>query len=363
MYDGLAVLDRERPYVDYKLAANGIDWFDVSGDRVGKRHALPLVARFTNDRWDTTVGVCDRFDTRLDDGALGSFHGSRRVTQFLQWAAPPPLARVTQAERRELRLAVSSRLSEQRLLPLASGVDAAFVALWWLHAFRLFTTPRWLFDCLVDRFGKPLRRFDALAPLNARLKRLAAQRDRLACEPRSATCSTGGCRHYASDFLADSDLFADCCAFLAQGALSTRARAASGSYSSDSAEALASSGSSDDGGDLLRAQQHKRHAVDERHAHDNPAQGQPVRDDAGGDRHGKANGARVAQRAHVRAALGAAAGAATTACRGKSTSCRAAALRASPPAPTHCVVDLPAQLNSSQLAIVLKFECCSLCSR
>jgi hypothetical protein len=59
------------------------DWFDVSGDRVGKRHALPLVARFTNDRWDITVGVCDRFDTRLDD-ALGSFHGSRRVMQFLQ---------------------------------------------------------------------------------------------------------------------------------------------------------------------------------------------------------------------------------------------------------------------------------------
>ena len=85
------------------------DWIEVSGDRVGKRHALPLVARFTNDRWDNTVGVCDRLDTRLDDGALGSFHGSRRVTQFLQWAVPSPLARVTQAERRELRLAVSSR--------------------------------------------------------------------------------------------------------------------------------------------------------------------------------------------------------------------------------------------------------------
>ena len=25
----------------------------------------------------------------FDDGALGSFHGSRRVTQFVQWAAPP----------------------------------------------------------------------------------------------------------------------------------------------------------------------------------------------------------------------------------------------------------------------------------
>jgi hypothetical protein len=63
--DGFAVLDRERPDVDSKLGDNGSDWFDVSGDRVGKRHALPLVARFTNDRWDNTVGVCDRFDTRL----------------------------------------------------------------------------------------------------------------------------------------------------------------------------------------------------------------------------------------------------------------------------------------------------------
>ncbi len=60
-------------------------------------------------------------------------------------------------------------LFEQRLLPLASGVDAAFVALWWLHTFRSFTTPRSLFDCLVDRFGKPLRRFNALAPFDARL--------------------------------------------------------------------------------------------------------------------------------------------------------------------------------------------------
>jgi hypothetical protein len=31
----------------------------------------------------------------------------------------------------------------------------------WLHAFCSFTTPRSLFDCLVDRFGKPLRRFNA----------------------------------------------------------------------------------------------------------------------------------------------------------------------------------------------------------
>ena len=103
----------------------------------------------------------------FDDGALGSFHGSLCVTQFLQWAAPSPLARVTQAERRELRLAVSSvagsepaieggtvrALFEQRLLPLASGVDAAFVALW-LHTVRSFSTPRSLFDCLEKRYAE-----------------------------------------------------------------------------------------------------------------------------------------------------------------------------------------------------------------
>jgi hypothetical protein len=49
----------------------------------------------------------------------------------------------------------------------------------WLHTFRSFTTPRSLFDCLVDRFGKPLRRFNVLALLDARPQRLAAQRDRV----------------------------------------------------------------------------------------------------------------------------------------------------------------------------------------
>jgi hypothetical protein len=38
--DGFAVLDRERPDVDSKL--DDSDWFNVSGDRVGKRHALRL---------------------------------------------------------------------------------------------------------------------------------------------------------------------------------------------------------------------------------------------------------------------------------------------------------------------------------
>jgi hypothetical protein len=46
----------------------------VSSDRIRQRH----VARFTNDCWDNTVGV-----SRLDDSALGSLHGSRRITQLL----------------------------------------------------------------------------------------------------------------------------------------------------------------------------------------------------------------------------------------------------------------------------------------
>jgi hypothetical protein len=33
LFDGFAVLDRERPDVDTKLGGNGSDWYDVSGDR------------------------------------------------------------------------------------------------------------------------------------------------------------------------------------------------------------------------------------------------------------------------------------------------------------------------------------------
>jgi hypothetical protein len=79
-----------------------------------------------------------------------------------------------------------------------------------LHTFHSFTTPRSLSDCLVDRFGKPLRRFNALAPLDERLS--GSQRNAIVSRtsvPRSATCSTPLLRHYASDFLADGELFAD----------------------------------------------------------------------------------------------------------------------------------------------------------
>jgi hypothetical protein len=85
-------------------------------------------------------------------------------------------------------------LFEQRLLPVASGVGAAFVALW-LHTFRSFTTPRSLFDCLVD--------FNALAPLDSRLS--GSQRNANVSRTRTQVCFV-----LASDFLADSELlFAD----------------------------------------------------------------------------------------------------------------------------------------------------------
>ena len=90
LYDGFAVLDRERHDVDSKLGDNDSDWHDVSGDRVGKRHALPLVARFTKTSGTIRLVFAIGSTPSFDDGALSSFHGSRRVTQFLQWAAPLP---------------------------------------------------------------------------------------------------------------------------------------------------------------------------------------------------------------------------------------------------------------------------------
>jgi hypothetical protein len=79
----------------------------------------------------------------------------------------------------------------------------------WLHTFRSFTTPRSLFDCLVDRFGTPLRRFNTLAPLDVHLK--CSQRNAIVSRMRAQVCYViDSCpRHYAIDFLADSELFAD----------------------------------------------------------------------------------------------------------------------------------------------------------
>jgi hypothetical protein len=72
----------------------------------------------------------------------------------------------------------------------------------WLHTFRSFTTPLSLVDYLVDRFDKPLRHFNALAPLDARLS--GSQRNAIVSHTRTQVCYV-----LASDFLADSELFAD----------------------------------------------------------------------------------------------------------------------------------------------------------
>jgi hypothetical protein len=218
-------LDRERHDVDSKLGDNDSDWFDVSGHRVGKRDALPLVARFTNDRWDNTVGVCDRLDTRLDDGTLGSSTARGASRSYCSGPRRPPLTRVTQAERRELRLADSSgadsepaiegdsvcALFEQCLLPLASNVDAAFVAPW-LHAFRSFTTPRSLFAS-ASRCAASTRWRLSTRASEAR----SATRSCRARAPKSATCSTRGCCGTTRATCSPTaSCFADCCAFLAQ---------------------------------------------------------------------------------------------------------------------------------------------------
>jgi hypothetical protein len=204
----------------------------------------------------------------FDDGALGSFHDSRRGTQFLQRATPPRWrasrrpngascaspSRARPAASRRLRAAAVRALFEQRLLPLASGVDAAFVALWWLHSFRSFTMPRSLFDCLVDRFGKPLRRFNALAPLDARLS--GSQRNANVSRTRPgllpARLVAAALRERL--FSPTASCLPTAARFWRRGA-PTRARAAAcrATTAATPPSALASCGSSDDGGDLLRA--------------------------------------------------------------------------------------------------------------
>jgi hypothetical protein len=163
----------------------------------------------------------------------------------------------------------------------------------WLRAFRSFTTPRSFFDCLVDRFCKPLRRFNALVPLDALLS--GSQRNAIVSHTRAQVCyvlDSWLLRHYASDFLADSELFADCCAFLAQGGAPTRARAApcrATTVATPPRRWRAAAAATTAATCCAQAARGRRAARARL-----PAQGQPVRDDAGGDRHGQANGARVA---------------------------------------------------------------------
>jgi hypothetical protein len=84
---------------------------------------------------------------------------------------------------------------------------------------------RSLFDCLVDRFGKPLRRFNVLAPLDARLS--GSQRNVIVSRTRAQVCyvlDSWQLRHYASDFLARQRAVCRLLRFSGAGARSTRAR-------------------------------------------------------------------------------------------------------------------------------------------
>jgi hypothetical protein len=135
--DGFAVLDRERSPMSTSWAANGSDWFDVSGD------ASANVTRFRLSRASPTTAGTIRLvsaigstpDSSTARSAASTARGASR--SFWQWASLSPLARVTGRAARAaphrlepIESGSVRALFERRLLPLASGVDAAFVALW-----------------------------------------------------------------------------------------------------------------------------------------------------------------------------------------------------------------------------------------
>jgi hypothetical protein len=177
LYDGFAVLDRERsPTSIRSWVANGNDWFDVKRRNVTRfrlSRASPTTAgtiRLVFAIGSTPASTTARSAASTARGASRSFcSGPRRP----RWRASRRPSGASCVSPSRVRLAVSRRLRaavcalfEQRLLPLASGVDAAFVACSWLLTFRSFTTPRSLFDCLVDR--RPHRPRDRLKALAAK---------------------------------------------------------------------------------------------------------------------------------------------------------------------------------------------------
>jgi hypothetical protein len=191
--DGFAVLDRERPDVDSKLGDKRHRLVRRERRPRRQRHARPLVARFTNDRWDNTIGVCDRFDTRLRRrrarqlprlaarhavSAVGRAAPRWRASRRPSGASCALPSRVRLAASWRLRVAVRARSSNSACCRWRAASTRP-LSRSWLHTFRSFTTPRSLFNCLVDRFGKPLCRFNEPAPLGAP-QWLAAQRDRVA---------------------------------------------------------------------------------------------------------------------------------------------------------------------------------------
>jgi hypothetical protein len=106
-------------------------------------------------------------------------------------------------------------LFEQRLMPLASGVDAAFVALFCTRSARSRRRAR---SSTVSSTASASR--CAASTRWHRSTRASAARNAIVSRTRAQVCFVldSWLRHYASDFLADNELFFDCCAFLAQGA-------------------------------------------------------------------------------------------------------------------------------------------------
>jgi hypothetical protein len=186
--------------VDSKLGGNGSDWIDVSGDRVRQRHALPCRASPTTAgsmRLVFAIGSTPGSTTTRS--AASTTRGASR--SFCSGPRRAPLARVTQAERRELRLAVSSvagselaieggsvrALFEQRLLPLASGVDAAFA----LGCTRSARSRRRARSSTISSAASASR--CAASSRWRRSTSASAARSATRSCPRSASCSTRGC--------------------------------------------------------------------------------------------------------------------------------------------------------------------------
>jgi hypothetical protein len=268
----------------------------VSRDRVGNVTRFRLSRASPTTAWDNTVGVCDRFDTRLR---------RRRARQLPQLAAASrsfcsgPRSHRWRASRRprELRLAVSNAAGTEPAIEGGSGARA------------LRTAPAAVASGPLSRSGctrsarSRRRARSSTVSSTASASRCAAStrwrrstrasaarsatRSCRAHAPRSATCSTRGCGATRATFSPTASCLPTAARFWCRGAQHTRSRSTlSGNCSSEAAEALASSGSSDDGGDLLRAAAAQA-ARGRRVARARlPAQGHPVRDDAGGDRHG-----------------------------------------------------------------------------
>jgi hypothetical protein len=152
--DGFAVLDRERLYVDYKLAANGIDWVDVSDD------ASANVTRFRLSRASPPTAGTLRLVF-----AIGSTPGSTTTRSAASTARGASrslwLARVTQlsgasclAVSNRLRAAVCARPSNSACCRASGVYGPRGLCRSWLHTVRSFSTPRSLFDCLEKRYAE-----------------------------------------------------------------------------------------------------------------------------------------------------------------------------------------------------------------